>query len=636
VIKNDLNNFGPAVGFSWQVPFFGEGKTTVRGGYQLTYGGSGRLAGGGASNSTEVAAGGAPGALSQANTVLADFASLTAGRVLNLTDVPALVPVTPTNPAIPGGTIAIYGRTAAFSAYAPDHTIPYTQNFTLSLQRNVSSRVEIAFNYVGTVAKKLEGTLNTNNNNIYYNKELWDALELTREGGDAPLLDQMLAGLNLNVGTAGYAAVGTLNGSGVLQHGSAHLRRNATFTANLANGNFTGVAASLNTLSSGTTLSGFQPLPTVAGVQIPGISGRILRNGCDRLADGIANVGTGGTAGTNPLLSVPNRCFAENYIVANPQLGTTTYIDNTGYSNYNSIQSQITLRPKQGISYQATYSFTKQLALAGSVYSDPLNMRGDFTDGGTHKQDFRSNGSFELPFGPNKLLLGNSTGFLARAVERWQMNVIYNVTSGTLASVGGQTGMYANFVPDVVGPFGIKGGNVQWNGPLGNGAGGAGTGTPVTGTYFGQANFFTKVKDPQCNVNNPVDSMGFNWWGINGANCTLNALALTSDPTQIVLQNPTPGTKGNMGRNHIWGPGTWSLDGNLGKTFRISDSKSLQVRVDATNVLNHPTPGNLVNNAFTTTQNMGLATVNGAGNDFGSFTTKSGTGAFQGQLRFNF
>jgi hypothetical protein len=47
VSPNDWNNFGPAVGFSWQVPWFGEGKTTLRGGYQITYGGSGRVIGGG-------------------------------------------------------------------------------------------------------------------------------------------------------------------------------------------------------------------------------------------------------------------------------------------------------------------------------------------------------------------------------------------------------------------------------------------------------------------------------------------------------------------------------------------------------------------------------------------------------------
>src|SRR6185369_10581331 len=34
---DDYNNFGPAVGFAWQVPWFGAGKTTVRGGYQMTY-----------------------------------------------------------------------------------------------------------------------------------------------------------------------------------------------------------------------------------------------------------------------------------------------------------------------------------------------------------------------------------------------------------------------------------------------------------------------------------------------------------------------------------------------------------------------------------------------------------------------
>src|SRR5204863_3088670 len=43
VYSNDRNNFGPAVGFAWQVPWFGEGKTTVRGGYQITFLGGGRF-----------------------------------------------------------------------------------------------------------------------------------------------------------------------------------------------------------------------------------------------------------------------------------------------------------------------------------------------------------------------------------------------------------------------------------------------------------------------------------------------------------------------------------------------------------------------------------------------------------------
>src|SRR5262249_55262473 len=41
--SKDFNNFGPAVGFAWQLPWFGAGKTTVRGGYQITYEGGGRF-----------------------------------------------------------------------------------------------------------------------------------------------------------------------------------------------------------------------------------------------------------------------------------------------------------------------------------------------------------------------------------------------------------------------------------------------------------------------------------------------------------------------------------------------------------------------------------------------------------------
>ena len=34
--------------------------------------------------------------------------------------------------------------------------------------------------------------------------------------------------------------------------------------------------------------------------------------------------------------------------------------------------------------------------------------------------------------------------------------------------------------------------------------------------------------------------------------------------------------------------GTVFLDGNIQKTFRLTESKSLSIRVDATNILNHP------------------------------------------------
>jgi len=91
----------------------------------------------------------------------------------------------------------------------------------------------------------------------------------------------------------------------------------------------------------------------------------------------------------------------------------------------------------------------------------------------------------------------------------------------------------------------------------------------------------------------------------------------------IVLQHPQPGKRGTLGQNTIKGLGTWRFDANLGKTFQIGETKSLQVRFDAQNVLNHPQPA--------------TPTFSITGNDyFGRINTKSGTRAFQGQLRFSF
>ena len=46
LINKDKNNFGPAVGFAYQLPWFGKGKTTLRGGYQVSYVSISRMGGG--------------------------------------------------------------------------------------------------------------------------------------------------------------------------------------------------------------------------------------------------------------------------------------------------------------------------------------------------------------------------------------------------------------------------------------------------------------------------------------------------------------------------------------------------------------------------------------------------------------
>ena len=622
-IPNDRNNFGPAVGFSWQLPWFGEGKTTLRGGYQMTFGLAGRNAG-----TLDTLLGNLPGNTSTATLVRSDYPQLqNSTRALQLGDLSTVVPVRPTSPAVPGGQVEIYNRTAAFTAYDPEFATPYTENFTLSLTRQIDSKTTLEVKYIGVMGRKRQGTYNINLSNIYHNPELFDALEMTRRGEDAPLFDQMFAGLDLHGTTGtGYGPIGTTV-NGVLQRGSAHLRRNATYSGNIADGNYLAIANALNTLSAATVTSGagaLQALP--AGMT--GVSGRVLRNGCDRIAAGLYNPALPAST-TN----IPTRCFPENYFVMNPQLGTTTYNANLAGSHYNSMQATLSARPLQGISFQTTYTFSTTTGYMPANWNDPLNRNADKAPPyQAVKHDVRTNGTFELPVGPNKLLFGNTSGWLARAIERWQTSIILNVSSGNPRTLIGAPMTYATGnqnldagqrrVDVVSSKFDTHmRGHVVWNGPGNN-----------TGLYYGDG--FLQVTDPQCQITNRTDSMGFNLFA-NG-NCGLNAIALKNpDGTvgEIVLQNPTPGRMGNAPFT-LEAPGKWKFDANISKTFRLSETKSLQIRVDMENVLNHPDVGD--------SQPITGQSINTDGIIFGQISSKGGNGSgaaprsFQGQLRFTF
>jgi len=277
---------------------------------------------------------------------------------------------------------------------------------------------------------------------------------------------------------------------------------------------------------------------------------------------------------------------------------------------------QITLRPTAGVNLQSSYTWSKLLgrstaaAERGGNFTLPFDRGGDYTlQLGDRRHDFRTNGTFALPFGPQKLLLGRSSGVLARIVENWQMSWIVNLNSGDPQNLSTYTNinnaavgvnqLYANGVPDRVGPFDPKSAKVQWkDGDL-------------AGNYFGGA--YTKVRDPQC----------FSIASSLRDACTINAIADTSG--KVVLQNPQPGTRGNLGQNIIELPGGWSFDASVSKGFRVGESKRLLFRMDATNVFNHPEPAD---------PNLN---INNNDVPFGNIDTKSTTTRqFQLGMRFEF
>jgi hypothetical protein len=560
---SDKHNFAPAIGFAWSPGWGGKDKTTVRGGYQLAY----QLPGNTLSwIGSDV--GNTPGSVYQpidsGSGQYRDYSSIS---------LPLPVTIAPVSPTV----FPVTDRSQVLSVFAPDYKTPYVETFTLGITRAVTSNLTLDVKYLGDRGLKLHSSLNLNEAD-FRNNGLLQALAITRAGGDAPMFDQMFKGLNLGSGVVGTAL-----------SGSEALRQSSSFRTFIANGDFASVARLLNTTNVGTV----QP------------RGQVIN---------------GGTLRSSGL-------FPENFIVANPQFSTLNYRNNSDSSNYHSLQAGLTVHSTHGVSYRATYTWSRALATSGGVnsggvfngtYRDLLNRRADYTLQPTNRiHDFRSYGTFELPFGPGRLLGANTSGWFARLIEHWDAGAIINLTSGApVMVVGGQTiyGLTTAVggtppsrvdgqtvtgagIPDIVGAF-PRQGNVTW--PL------------IKGNAFG--NFFSqqyqRVPDPACSgVTSSIASF-----------CTLTALADSSG--KIVLRNAAPGQLGTLGLNPITGPGLWSFDANILKTVRIAESKTLTLRVDAHNLFNHPTP---------TDPNLNMNS-----GTFGEINSKFGNRTLQGQIHFQF
>ncbi len=374
---NDFNNFAPAVGFSWAVPYFGKGKTVLRAGYGITYQGGGRTF-----SNLDGALGSIQGLRWSSNNTTYGLLWRSVGDIA---------------PPLPRGQIlepvTLNARNIAISAYERSYVNPYVQNFNVEIQRNLRSNLTLDLRYVGSKGTKLYSQLALNEIRLAENAEFLEAVRLTQTGGNAPLFDRMLNGLNVS-------GLGVVNGTTV--RGSAALRTLTDTRVILANNDIGTLANYLNSTNV-----------------IGGTNGGVLRNGG----------------------------FPENYFLANPQFSTVTLNANTGNSTYHSMIVEVTKRLSHGIASQTSYTWSKALGDdgddSGSNYRDVYNRRIDKTIlSFSRMHSFRTNGTFALPFGPNQKLLANAPGWISRLVERWQFGAVGNWSSGAPLDVTASTASY--------------------------------------------------------------------------------------------------------------------------------------------------------------------------------------------------
>ena len=529
--NNDLNNFAPAVGLSWAIPWFGQNKTVLRAGYGIGYErNSLRL--------LDVLAGDQPG--------LRAVTTFTQSAFLGISGV--ALPLTPIG--APLATVPLTDRTQIVRVYDTNLRTPYVQNWSVVVQRELFKDSVFEARYVGNKGTKLVRGFDVNEVNIF-NTGILEAFKAVQSGGSHPLLEQIFRGLNLGLGN--------INGTSVTA--GASLRSNNNTRDFFAFGDVGGFASFLNSTTNFTN-----------------VQGGLLRRG-----------------------GLP-----ENFILANPQFASARLTGNSASSTYHSLQLEFNKRLSRGLLVQANYTFSKALGEEEGAEQEMVDSYRTLTDLSVEKRRlsfdvthvFRSSWVYELPFGPDRKFFGSTRGFISRLVERWQVGAIYNVFSGspiTVSAARSSLNQFTDNTPALVGDLSKGFGTVKV-GPTG-----------------------VKYFDGLQSVTDPAVAGLTTLQGLQ-ARSTLRAIADASG--NLILINPTPGALGTLAPRYLQGPGSFRLDLNVVKRFRISESKNFELRADFIDALNSPQWGN---------PNTDINSLN-----FGNITSADGNRVIVIGVRLNF
>jgi hypothetical protein len=137
------------------------------------------------------------------------------------------------------------------------------------------------------------------------------------------------------------------------------------------------------------------------------------------------------TPGTNRAVLSPGF-----FLRANPEAGAVDLISNGSFSNYNALQAEIRRRLRSGVYFQTNYTWSRGFTDfdgSDSNFSALLDLekrtaleKKRITNDVTHI--FRSNGVYELPFGPGKSWL--QSGLASRLLGGWQVSGIFEARTG--------------------------------------------------------------------------------------------------------------------------------------------------------------------------------------------------------------
>jgi hypothetical protein len=218
-------------------------------------------------------------------------------------------------------------------------------------------------------------------------------------------------------------------------------------------------------------------------------------------------------------------------------------VSSVGSSNYNAVWLTARKSAKNGLTLNATYTYSKSLDVnslgsqGGYVFQNSYNPGNNY---GPSDFDVRhrisANSIYDLPFKGNRLV----EGFRLAGIVQWQTGNPINVVN-PVSTFNGLNGGTATVRPNVVAPIKVHKGFVGTNANV----------TWITSTL--------------CPASGPVAGCAF----VNTTN-----------------------SFGNLSRNAITGPGFADVDFSLEKNTKITERLNLQLRADIFDIFNHPSFAN--------------------------------------------
>jgi len=411
--KRDFINPAPNLGFAWNPSkengflgrLFGERKTVIRGAYSITFYNEGM------NSISNLLSGNQGTTQSGSATQGVQFAPGT----LNLSSPAPPISLFPQSFSFPLQQSAYTFSASGYSGSLvnPNLRSPYTQNWTLGIQRQLTRNIVLEGRYVGNKSTHLWHNQNLQETNIFENGFL-DQFIQAKKNLDINVSNGK-GNTFINNGLPGQAAIpifqaafGSLGSQGAVSNSQGF--GNSTFITNLNQG----VAGTLaNTLATNTTYycrlvgSNFSPC---------------------------ANLGFT-AAGKYPL----------NLFRANPFLNNMNYQDSNGDTNYNALQIDLRQQYSYGLLLGANYTWSHALGDIRNADDQTATYQWFTTRDASlnygptpfdRRHVFNAYWTYDLPFGKGRRFSVNN-GVVERLIGGWTIGGRETIASGNPALLNG-------------------------------------------------------------------------------------------------------------------------------------------------------------------------------------------------------